>query len=360
MIFRIFSAFIVSRFIIYFFAYLWTNGNQKITELFCKFDCNWYLSIANEGYFDYPKAHLDGNAANWAFLPIFPKTVYLFSKIFNITALDSAYIVNNFAFFIGLIYLFKYIEHKFNKEIAFNTILFMTFNPYSIYFAIPYTESFYFLFLILVFYLISQKKWLAAGVVASFLSATRIVGVVVIVVMIIFAIEEIGIKNLIKLNKEYSQKILFSIILAPLGLSLYMIFLYYKTGDAYAFGHIQIAWDREAPSSPFVVLYNGLVDANYVNFYSSIATFIGIIIAIYILYKKMYAEFALLFLSILIPLSTGVMSMPRFIFTMFPIYLALSLITQNRYLLKIYILLFFSAALSFMSISWVSIKSFMV
>lgn len=361
---KVFFIFIISRFIIVFFAYLWRNiyvGSKELKTTFCQWDCGWYLSIIERGYDMSPHKHVTGDAANWAFFPVFPKVVSIISNFFQISPLTIALVLNNIFFLIGLYVLFLYVKREFDEKIAIITITLMSFSPYSLYFSVPYTESTFFLLLVLVFYFSTESKWIYAGIFAALLSGTRSIGVMIVFSIFIMAIKQYGFKSLILFRTDISYKILFTILITPLGLFLYMHYLYTITGDALAFKHIQIAWGREV-SNPLFILFEGLKNPfNSYEYYTAIATLLGLCLTFFLLYKKRYAEFIFMLIAILIPLSTSLSTMPRYIFALFPMYLAFSLIVSKYDGSVVKLLCFlFSGGLVFMTISWVMAKDYMI
>jgi len=313
------------------------------------------------GYQLIPSGHGNGDAANWAYFPVFPKTISIISQLLSIPSyhLFVAFVLNNIAFLFGIYVLFLYVRKEHNEKIAMTTIILMLFSPYSLYFSIPYTESFFFLFTILVFFFAISGKWLHAALMGVLLSGTKIIGVMIVFPMLIIAIKQFGFKNLISFKHEYSYKVFLSLLIAPLGLFFYMFFLDYKVGDAFAFKHVQIAWGREV-SNPLNIFYNGLIQVGTYHFYMSLATILGLVLTLYILYKNKYAEFSFLIISILIPLSTSLDSIARYIFALFPIYISISLIIYKYPLLIKLLVICFSTGLSYMSIWWVSGRIFMI
>lgn len=359
-IIQILYLFIISRLIFLIFGPLQSIYYTHSPSL-CLWDCPWYSGIISNGYQLIPSGHGDGDAANWAYLPVFPKTIAIVSDLLSVPHLhlSVAFILNNIAFFFGLYFLFLYVKKEYDEKIAMTSVLLMTFSPYSIYFSIPYTESFFFLFMILVFFFANNGKWIYAAIMGALLSGTKIMGVMIVFPMLFMAINQFGLKNLISFKNDYSYRILLSILIAPLGLFIYMLFLHNKIGDALAFKHVQIAWGREI-QNPLYVLYNGLREFWTYKFYMALASIFGLTISFFMLYKKKYAEFIFLIISIIIPLSTSLASIARYILTLFPVYIALSLILNNNLLLKKFIFVISIIGLVFMSISWVNSKYYMI
>lgn len=359
----IFLIFLVSRIILYFSGYIGNilfGDNTGFIHCFARWDSAWYMGIVNSGYDLTPHAHIEHNASNWAFFPLFPILVKLVSLVLPISAIKIAFIINNLAFLVALFILYKYLESRSNSNIAYTTIWLVAFSPYSIYFSIPYSESLFFVLVITVFYLMQKREYLYAGLFAMLLSATRTIGVMILFPILVFAIEQIGFKNLLLLKNIKAYRVLLALLIAPLGLFIYMQYLYLKVGDALAFSHIQRAWGRALPHNPLEVLYRGFLNIGSFDFYLSTITTIAILLIAILFYKKLYAEAVFSIIAILIPLSTGLLSMPRFIFALFPIYVAIAFLIEGRARIKQFLLMIFILSMIYFSIEWTLGKNFMV
>jgi hypothetical protein len=229
-------------------------------------------------------------------------------------------------------------------------LLLLAFSPYSIYFSIPYTESLSFLLSVLVFYLASSHRWVAAGLTAALLSSVKVIGVLIVFPMLLIALRKHRFKSLLKISSG-SEQVVFSLMVAPLGLFLYMLFLHDRVGDAFAFKHVQIAWSRQV-GNPITILLDALKDPFNLKFYSACATVIGLSVTGYLVKRRKYPEAAFLGMAILVPLSTGLASMPRYIFAMFPVYIALELVTRDCQLQRYLLLAGFSAICILVAILW--------
>lgn len=354
---KILWIFLSSRVLIVFSAWF---GNQYIDpvrldfrDAFCRMDCTWYMDIISHGYQLAPSGLRDGGAANWAFFPLFPKIVSFISYLSMVPALYVGYLLNSVLFFFGLYFLFVYVKKAYDEKIAMTSVLLMAFSPYSLYFSTFYSESMFFLLFILVFVFADQGKWVEAGLFAALLSATRPLGVMIVFPMLIMGLKQVGLKNLIFFKTEDVYKVWFALVIAPLGLFAYIHFLYLHTGDAMAFSHIQIAWHRYV-QNPFRLLIGGLMQpiASY-GFYTTIATVGGLLITLMLFLKKRYAEFSFMVLAIFIPLSTSLVAMPRYIFTLFPTYMLLALFVDRSTYLKNIMVFILMIGLLFLSVSWV-------
>jgi hypothetical protein len=136
-----------------------------------------------------------------------------------------------------------------------------------------------------------------------------------------------------------------------------MFFMYFHSGDALAFSHLQKGWARSL-SNPLIVLVDGFRAGGW-PLYSSVVAFIGFCMTIWLFYRRHFDQAIFLLLSILIPLSAGLSSMPRFVFWQMPfLFGILDLIGRRKTILAAYV--GFSSALSaFIILSWfVGMKSY--
>lgn len=189
---------------------------------FGNFDGVHYLRIAQDGY---------AAAYSQAFFPIYPMLVKIFSFAFpkNIL-LDTSLFVDPSYFYSGLIlsnlfllaglYIFyKLIRLDFDQRISILSTIFLLAFPTSFYFGAIYAESLFLFLAVLSIYLIRKDKFFWGAVVIALASATRIFGVFLILIYLIEAIRSKKRLNLIWL------------ILAPIGLLGYMLFLKLNFND---------------------------------------------------------------------------------------------------------------------------------
>ena len=87
----IIAAFVLSRVALYGMGYFGVQlyGAPDIGPLqaYCQFDCVWFQRIIENGYDLYPRWLSKGNAANWAFMPLYPMLAGGLSSLLNIESL---------------------------------------------------------------------------------------------------------------------------------------------------------------------------------------------------------------------------------------------------------------------------------
>ena len=101
-----------------------------------QWDAAHYLQIVAQGY----------AGDNFAFFPVFPYVVKLTAGLLHLPPLAMALVLSNGAFLVALVLLMRLSRSCQGEATARTVVLLCCFNPMSIFFAIPYTESFYLLF----------------------------------------------------------------------------------------------------------------------------------------------------------------------------------------------------------------------
>jgi hypothetical protein len=351
---------LLSRAMIFLLSQMFNGAfgvNKSPLESLCSWDCGWYMSIIERGYDLQPHGHAAGDAANWAFFPLFPMAARFFSTLFQIGGILSATIFSNACFVLALCILFKYAKKFLDIDSARFVILALAFSPYSIYFSVPYTESLYLLLMLGALYFARSDKWILAALFAAMLSATRNLGVFIVFPMLVICLRQYEWKDLIRLkgNAAYASLALF---IAPLGLFLYMFFLHHQAGDALAFKNVQVAWDR-IPDNPLKEIFGSLRKGNWYEKYCSLVACASLLASAYLFVKRFRAEALVLFIGIMIPASAGIVSMPRYALTLFPIFLALGLFTKRYARSRAAILCCNASLLGFVVMSWITAKDYM-
>lgn len=316
--------------------------NHYLLSPWANFDGLYYLLIAGKGYTE-----------NGGFFPLFPLIINLLTRPFELVLpFDPVqYLIANILvnlFFLGaLIALALLFRQDYDEKISFFSIILLLFFPLSFYFASIYTEGLFLLLSVMALYFARKKKWLAAGISGMFLSATRIVGIMIFPALICeYYITEIK-------GKKKSWGNASSLLLVPMGLVSYMIYSNIKWHNPLYFVKAQGNFGNNR-SVTSIVLFPQTVYRYFKIFITvspsthewqiallELSSFLFAGILLYVAWKKRvrlsYIVFSLL--SLLVPASTGTFSgLPRYVAVVFPIFLALAL-TKNKPLLFVYILI---------------------
>lgn len=323
--------------------FLWSFGN---------FDGVHYLGIARAGYYD-----------QWVqtFFPLYPILIRTFSLVTGQNLLLAALIVSNLSF-LGALYLFyKLLKEIFDKKIAFWSCLFLLAFPTSFYFGSVYTEGLFFLLVISSFYCLHKGKVLLASLIGAAASATRLPGV--------FLGLALAVTNARKSHFTIRSRFALPLLIVPVGLLLYMLYLKIEFNDPLYFLNAQSIFAQNRQTDRIILLpqvffrYAKILGSaqglNLANAIFELSSTIFALIAIISLYKKIKIEWFLFsVLAILLPTLTGTLaSMPRYILIAFPIYLYLALIKNIKIkltILALLVILLFVNTLLFTQGYWVA------
>ncbi len=306
-----------------------TGKNYKYADL-CRFDCAWYSSIIDRGYDQMPpELKTDKDQRNVAFFPVFPLIAKLIKFVFSINSSGIALIITSRLFFLLSIFAFIKLAKKYTPQTSILTSgLVVAFNPYLIYANSGYTESLFLFLTCICFCHLKEKKYLKCGILGAILSATRIVGICFTASWAISSLKEF-----FRSNSKKKLQIFLGLSISTLGLICFATFLHFHTQDYLAFIHINKApgWNRNI-GNPVATILN----SNHL--YFSMVAMLGFVTSIFFAIRKNYELAIFSFLCTVIPLSAGLMSMPRFILFQAPVLLMIGLFGGKK---LIYPLVFF-------------------
>jgi Gpi18-like mannosyltransferase len=210
------------------------------------FDGRNYLKVATEGY---SSAQQRFNLR--VFFPFYPLLVRIASLNLLLNPIFIGLAISIISLLGSLFILHKLLKLENIPETKrFRTIFLLFLFPASFFYLAFYTESLLLLLSVLTFYFIKKKNFLAASVSTTMATATKILGIVLIPALIW------------EVYKQYKQtkKIPFSVILAPLGIILYLLYTFWQRGDLTLaiLGHSD--WGRKVSIlSPIFAFKEGLI-----------------------------------------------------------------------------------------------------
>lgn len=292
------------------------ESRSLLLAVWGRWDAVHYLDIATNGY----------HGTDLAFFPLLPLLIALLGSLIG-NHLIAGLVISNVALFFALLFLYKLVEHEFDRAVARRAIFYISIFPTAVFFSAVYTESLFLMLTVASFYYMRERRWWLAGAFGLFASLTRVEGVLLAVP---FAIEW---WSAYRENLRAGARNLVPIFLIPLGLVLFMGYLWVLNGDPLYFSHIQSHWNRQL-AAPWTSIGNS---------FHKIATAVGpqtvaqqilelvfTALMIGVLaggWRKLKASYvAYMGLSILMPLCTSsLMSMPRFALVLFPMFAIMAL-----------------------------------
>ena len=297
-------------------------------DLLCHFDCSWYLSVANEGYSSRGASDQPG-ATNFGFFPLFPLLIRAATPLFDGNAFRAAAAIANLAFIGGLIYVYRYaLLLGASRTAALLSVALLCVFPQSIAFSAPYSESIFLLLLAAGIYHLLREQFLAAGIAAALLSASRPTGVLFAVFVVACAARAVGWRNLLLPWRTPERYV--PLLFAPLGLFLYLGYCFVTTGDAFAHSSTELhGWGWR-----FTVPWHGvglLLQLDGTAFAVACTSLVVFGFSLLLLKRRRYEEFALCAaFFLLIWCTPNVGSIFRYWLVLFPIWVETARRLEHR------------------------------
>ncbi len=299
-----------------------TPGLHNVVTSFEEQDALWYLRIADGGY----RAG-DGSAA---FFPLFPLAVRGTSWASGGRPLAAGLLVSNLAFLGAICVLYLLTRTELSESKARKAVLYISIFPTSFFFFAPYGESLFLLLAVTAFWAARRTRWPVAGASGALAAATRSVGVILAPALAVEALHQWR-------EKRGSPWMVAWAAVVPLGLGAYLWYWQRKTGDALAPLRFQSNWQREAVFAPATLLSataGAFRDGGFLLLdWLVVAPALAAAAYGVIRFRPAFSVFT--WLGILVPLSfiwpdRPLMSMPRFVLPLFPIFWALAELAERR------------------------------
>lgn len=296
-------------------SWIWGFGN---------FDGVHYLRIAQNGY-----------TAQFtrAFFPLYPLLIRI-ANFFPRGNLDLRIYTDPGYFYTGtllspiffipaLYFLFRLWSEEYNQKVANLGIILLLAFPTAFYFGAIYSEALFLLLVVLVFWFTKKGNLLLAGVFAALASATKIQGALLVIFLAI---------ELWNKPKKYWTDFL-GVVVSPLGLITYMVYLKQTMGDSLYFLTSQPLFGAARSSLPIILLPQ--VIYRYIKIFLSVpitslaffnagleftVTAIVVIWLVWAFKKVKLSYWVFVVLAVIMPTLTGTLSsMPRYVLLAFPL-----------------------------------------
>ena len=299
----------------------WEHPPYIWLDIWGQWDTGWYLDIAKNWY---AVAAPYKNYYNYVFFPLYPTLIKLLGAVIG-NNFYAGLIISNAALLAAAILLYKLVELDHDREVALNSVKYMFIWPTSFILSGVLSEALFLMLVVGCFYLARKGKWLNVGITGFFLSLTRVNGVCLGIPLFYEYMKEKNFRL-----KGISVNIL-ALALLPLGLLIFCVYNYYLTGDFLAFVHAQSAWGRHL-GNPLMTLAYGIfgVAAKPIDTVQACFT-IFTLASLTIFYRRIPISYLLFCLiSIFLPLSSGLISMPRFTVVLFPVFILFAQLGKDK------------------------------
>lgn len=300
----------------------WLFSSHRLIDMWARWDSGWYLSVIRLGYSMGENVYA---TSNLAFFPVFPYLVKIIRWLLPLGVMNEeafiliGVILSNLLLIASLVALYKLSMLFFrNEAIARNAVWLLLVFPTSFFFSSFYSESTFLFFSVLSFWAAYKRKWFLACMMASILGATRPLGIMIGLPLLL---EYLSSKDW-KLRRIDASILWF--LLIPVGVTLFFWHLYGKTGDFLAAVKVQNAWGKK-PTNPFSTF---LFPTGYWPFITQLdqLSIISVLMTGFLMLRKSIKKFlpfvVYLVLSILPLLFSGTIdSASRFIVVIFPLFM---------------------------------------
>jgi hypothetical protein len=299
-------------------------STNPLLAVWGRWDAEHYIGIATSGY----------SGTEPAFFPLYPLLIAGIGTLTN-NHLIAGLLVSNAASLFAMLYLYKLVEHEFNRQVAHRTIFYVSIFPTAVFFSAVYTESLFLFLSVASFYYVRERRWLLAGLFGAFASLTRVEGVLLAVPFLIewsLALYETR-TEWFKWPVDTLLRPLVGLCIIPLGLASYMAYLWVLSGDPLRFSHVQAHWGRYL-APPWVSIDHALriiggpyAPQTIVNQALELSFTLLMIGTLVLGWRRLRVSYiAYMAVSILVPMSTSsLMSMQRFALVLFPMFVLFGL-----------------------------------
>ncbi|MEO5570019.1 MAG: hypothetical protein ABIT08_15790 [Bacteroidia bacterium] len=309
-----------------------TFYDNALLNTWGNFDTGWYLNIAENWYPDIHKSQVSSGLEKFSFFPLYPGLIRLIHFMTGIDYFIVGLLISNLCLLISGWFLYSLAEKIYNKDIALWSVIFMYVFPVSFIFSGVFTESLYLMLILGTIYFSLTEKWFVSGLCAMFLILCRPVGV-----FVFFPLVFIYYKNK-KFKLRETDRSILNLFFIPTGVFFLLLLNYFNSGDPLMFVHHP--GYTSTISNPLHNLYEGLTN-NYFTFsFISVFTFIFILFWL-LFYKHLQLLFHIIVAySLFIPMSYGMMSMPRMMLAAFPLFILLASVAVKYKLQNIFVIAF--------------------
>jgi hypothetical protein len=208
-----------------------------------RWDAVWFLSVANYGYDE-------ADSPRHAFFPLYPLLARGVGELGGGSpeaVLIASYLVALAAFLAALALLYRLTALELGRRVAWPALLLLCVFPGSLYFGAPYSESLFLLCSVGAFYAARTGRWAWAGAAVAAASGTRSAGILLLLPLVTIYLSQSG--------RRLRPDVLW-LALAPLGLAAYAAYLWIAFGDPLSFSQVQDLWNRSF-AGPFVGVWDG-------------------------------------------------------------------------------------------------------
>lgn len=302
----------------------WLHDVGRYVDIWGRWDGAWYTRIAAHGY------HTDQNAA--AFHPLYPLLVAAAGRMLDGHYLVGGILVSLLCGTAAFVLLRRLVAERYGEEIARRTLVYVAVFPASLFFGAVYTESLFLLLAVAMFLLAERGRILEASIICGLGLLTRPSAVALLPALLLYAWRE-----------RDRLRACLSILAAPLLFALFPLDQWLQLGTPFRFLHAERAWGRHlSPAGLYDAVRMPLHDLGHgertdaVLNVEALAYLLVFALLVYLAWRLLERPWALFAAaSLVVPLAEPddrwpLMSLPRFMAVVFPLFVALAVAVDDR------------------------------
>ena len=208
----------------------------------CRFDCGWYVGIADDGYFfrELPAEPSAIDQSSVAYFPAYPLAVRAVAQAVGVTPI-AAVLVAWLSGLAAVVLFAVWCRRHLERRTASIAVACMVLFPYAWYlFGAGYSDALFLAAAISAFVLLEHDHPLLAGLAGALATASRPVGLAVAVGLVLLTLEKHGTRFDVRALRGRDL----GVLLAPAGLVAWVVWLGAEFGEPFAFTKVQAAWDQ--------------------------------------------------------------------------------------------------------------------
>lgn len=295
-----------------FSAFLSPDGN--LVNSWVRWDGPHYLDIAKNGY------QVNGEPALFiVFYPLYPLLIKLVSFLTQDLAV-AALLTSLIFTFIAAILLYELALLDFSRKVALTAVWFLNIFPTSYFLQASYTESLFLTTSLATVYFFRINQFTLAGISGTLASLTRFNGLLLAPTLI--------------MEIKSGWKVLVTVFFTIVGFLIYLLINYVYFNDFFYFIQpLSQNWFKRL-DWPWVGITNiignlsSVTHPDFYIFFSELVALIFLIIITPLVSRKIRLSYGIYLLTNLLLLTSTnfILSTPRYLLVLFPIYLALAII----------------------------------
>ena len=296
-----------------------------ITRVFTSWDGRWYLELVRLGYPERIPDNItyEQTEARAAFFPMFPGAVRALDSILPGGDTAAALVLNFVLGGIAVVLVGLLARRVFSASVAARAMVLFAVFPGSFVLSFAYSEALFIVFAASCLLLLLDEQWLLAGLAAALATATRPNGVAIVFACLVASI--IAIRN----KREWSS--LLAVALAPLGFIGFQLYVDETAGERGAWFRVQREAWSEGTSFGVTAVENtfGFLTSPFDSTADAL-TFLSLgalAVMTFAVWKKRlplpWVAYSLVIIALMLVPET-VTARPRFVFTAFPLFIAVA------------------------------------